>query len=53
MSLGAVEEIRDHLTTHVVTQPSVQEGNALLAIEYSEISSEVLPADRAFAGEMR
>jgi len=38
---------------HVIVQPGVQEGNALLAIEYSEISSEVMRADRALAAEMR
>src|SRR4029434_1685516 len=45
--------MRGHVVTHVVAQPGVQEGNALLAIEYSEISSEVLRVDRALAAEMR
>ncbi len=46
-------KIRDHLVIHVIAQPGVQEGNALLAIKYSEISSEVLRTDKAFAGKRR
>src|SRR4029453_8581469 len=37
----------------VVPQPGPEEHRALLAIEYFEISSEMMRPDRALAGEMR
>jgi hypothetical protein len=37
----------------VVAQPGVQDHRALLSIEYSEISSEMMRPDRPLAGKMR
>jgi hypothetical protein len=36
----------------VIAQPGAQEHRALLAIEYSEISSEMMRPDHPLAGEM-